>query len=184
MIQVKVTLDPKLRQLVTTYRREVGGGRLRLFGPLTPRAQHMMTLGEYGVSLMKQRVGKGIGSDDAPMPPLTSRYAKFKNRAKGRTVRDLSFTGSMLGDMSLRSVSESQARIDITTRDGRMKARANEQKAPWFGWSPQDLQKLGTMFCKMFGGQMANFGAHIFGSRSGPIWMDPLGTTTSNRRAA
>ncbi len=183
MIAIKVTLDPKLKQLVTTYRRE-GGGKLRVFGALTPRVQHMQTLGEYGVSLMKQRASKGIGSDDTPMGPLTDRYRKFKQRKTGRSARDLKFTGKMLDSLSLRSVSATQARIDITSRDGRMKARANEQRTPWFGWSPQDMRKLGTLFCQMFGGQIANFGARIFGQRTGPIWMDPNGTTTNLRRSA
>lgn len=185
MVQIKVTFDANLQQFVHHMKR-AGGGRLRIIGdPSRERIHHMTTLGEYGVSLIKQRVARGVGSDDAPFKSLNERYRKWKLRVTGRGTRDLTFRGGMLASLSVRSVSETQVRFDITSQMGRVKAWTNEQRTPWWGWSPSDVKKLGTLFRQLFGRyQIANWGATLFGTRK-PIWMNPAAEyAKSTRRVA
>jgi hypothetical protein len=49
----------------------------------------MLTLGQYALDTIKARVTKGIGSDDAPMKPLTERYRTFKELIGLQPIRDL-----------------------------------------------------------------------------------------------
>jgi len=172
------------------------GGKMRM-GSLGLQAQQMAALGEYGVSLIKARVKRGIGSDDVPMKPLSGRTSPIRNQKTRQVVRirsgyrewkirqglsgirDLWGTGKngghMLDALSVRYADERQVRIDITTRSGRMKARVNEQRSPWFGWSTQDVIKIYAFAGKMWKGSVSDLGLVLRGMRGAPIWMDPLG---------
>jgi hypothetical protein len=173
------------------------------------RAEQMLDLGNYGVQLMIDRVSKGIGADDAAMPPLKVRgeskrwstsqkklavynnrdtgYPAFKQRLGLKPIRDLygpgglvlvtkmdkatrritssrylksgtalsrgfssDHKGHMLDDIRVTYVDDNRCKIDITTTASRTKARANENRAPWWGWSPSDIMKLSNRFAEVF----------------------------------
>ena len=86
----------------------------------------------------------------------------------------------MLDALRVTSASPTQARIDITTQDARIKARANEQRAPWFGFSGRDVRNLLEASRKIWGSNVAAFTAGFRGvgraaNSQVPVWMDPLG---------
>jgi hypothetical protein len=54
------------------------GSKVRLGPGIGFKKYQMLTLGQYALDTIKARVTKGIGSDDAPMKPLTERYRTFK----------------------------------------------------------------------------------------------------------
>jgi hypothetical protein len=62
----------------------------------------------------------------------------------------------------------------VSTQSGRIKARANEQLAPWFGLSPKDQEALGTEFRKIFGPDMMLRAGGGITNGYAPQWMDPL----------
>ena len=194
------------------------GQKVRFFGAeIGFNELQMLVLGNYGVQVIKDRVSRGIGSNDAPMSALKlSRkkrwsqkhqkwveygepdqgYAKIKRAAGQPAIRNLMLTGKMLGDFSVRSVSASEVRMDITTNESRMKARTNEIRAPWWGWSAGDLVKLVKRSRELFGDMVQDIGATMAGrfgqlkrtaaggwevlrggkyTTSQPIWMNPWG---------
>lgn len=178
MIVVKTKIDAKSQQLVRTLKFD-SGNKVRLFGDLSFDVRQMYLLARFGVDIIKARVSRTIGSDDAPMPPLKKGYAIRKGRNAWRTNRrDLNYTGEMLENFTVRSVSASQARLDITSAKQRIKARSNERRAPWFGWSPRDIAKLSALAQELWRGDISKMGfgtgrGREFASRA--IWMDPMG---------
>lgn len=155
MIVLKVSFDERTGELVRQVRTD-NGATLRVFGELDLEAQQIYSLALYGRDLIVDRVQSGIGSDDQPFPPLARGYGIQKTKAGKGNRRDLTFTGSMLDGLQVRSISSNQARISITRSLDRIKARANEQKSPWWGWSPSDVQKLsdagGDVFSEVVAG--------------------------------
>lgn len=122
--------------------------------PLVIRREQMTRIANYGISLIRARVAQGIGSDDTPMPPLQVKvsrsgkrygYAVIKQRRGLGTMRNLyglGTDGHMLDGIRVTYADDQRANIDITTRAGRTKALANERRAPWYSWSPSDIEKL------------------------------------------
>lgn len=227
MIVLKAKLTDKEGQpLAMPWRRVqmASGQRVRFFGAEIGFTElQMFALGNFGVEVIKERVSRAIGSDDAPMPALKSRKAKrwsksqkryveygreskfsYANRKKDaglQPIRDLRVSGDMLDDFSVRSVSASEVRMDITTAESRMKARVNEIRAPWFGWSPSDMVKLIARARQMFGDMVQDIGVTMAGrfgkltrtaaggwsvtsggkyTTAKPIWMNPWGHVAPN----
>lgn len=171
MIQVKVTTDARTGALIRHFKTE-SGGKFRVFGDWNVTTQQMYALAQYGIGLIVDRAKRGIGSNDQPMPGLKKGYAIAKTKAGKGNRRNLTFTGAMLGNISVRSVSATQARMAITSTKERVKARANEQKSPWWGWSVRDLGKLAGASSGILRENVAAVG--IFGTgrrRSRPIAM-------------
>lgn len=193
------------------------GRRVRLMG-FGVRKYQLFRLGNIGVESIKERLSRGVGSNDQQMPPLKftrrkryskkqqkwveygaadSGYPREKAKAGLSGIRDLyglgvGWTGSgsrrrqrkgsshMLDALRVVSASETQARIDISTADARIKARANEQRSPWFGFSGRDVRNLLMASREIFGEVISelrtNFaGAGRAANAAVPVWMDPLG---------
>lgn len=142
----------------------------------------MQVIAQVGVDSVKERVSRGIGSDDAAMPPLAGiraasdkpgrigGYAGYKIRRVGVAIRNLRLSGEMLDALSVRAVEATSARIDITTRDGRVKAARNERRAPWFGFSPQDQANMAAASRTMLS-EMVKGGLIVVDRPRRPLWM-------------
>ena len=103
------------------------------------RQLEMLKLGTVGLAAVKNRLAAGLGPNDAPAKPLTKRYAIYKaKRLRRRAVRDLSLTGSMLGNLAVRTVSERAAKAALTSRKERVKGLANMRREPWLVFSPRN----------------------------------------------
>lgn len=154
---------------------EIGVGGVRAFN----------YLGTFALKVMRDRVGRGIGSDDKRMPPLTRagqadpkhggrrRYygwADSKRRAGLDAMRDLwgkgDRGGHLLEEPTVRSVTDRSVVMAITTRMGRIKAYANEKIYPWFGWSPRDLEQIIRKAHELFSASIADAGVVFRGFRS------------------
>jgi hypothetical protein len=98
------------------------------------------------------------------MPPLKSRtwakvqadgtiktgnrpsYANFKIRVGLKPIRDLRGPGAgghMLDAIRINYLDDKRAGFSITTEPSRTKAKANEKRAPWWGWSAASVAALG-----------------------------------------
>jgi hypothetical protein len=102
------------------------------------RQHQMVKIGTVGVAAVKNRVQAALGPEDQPAKPLTKRYAIRKTKLVKGNRRNLTFTGDMLRNLSLRTVSEKAAKAGLTSRKERIKAWANQKIQPWLVFSPKN----------------------------------------------
>jgi hypothetical protein len=108
--------------------------------PLTFLQRDMVKIGSAGLLSVFQRISQHKGPMDAPAMPLKKGYAIWKSRkGKGR-FRDLKFSGDMLRNLTLRTVSENSARAGLTSRKERIKGLANAKREVWCVYSPANKQ--------------------------------------------
>ncbi len=112
---------------------------------LTFRQREMYEIGEAGLASVKRRLAQARGPADSPAKPLGKGYAIMKARKlRKASRRDLSLTGAMLANLTLRTVSENSAKAALTAQKQRIKGWANMKKEPWLVFSPvneQDVMK-------------------------------------------
>lgn len=167
------------------------GSRVKLVGD-GPDKYTWFSLGRFAIQTIRERVSRGIGSDDAPMPPLSGRgsavtrdgkflrqrpgYREQKQRAGGRPIRDLYGKGDqgghMLDNFTVREATTTSVRMDITSRSARVKARANERRSPWFGFSERDRRIVFERMIDAFRsrGNVINIGSRVRGVRGGAVF--------------
>lgn len=108
--------------------------------------QDLMQLAQAGIALIVDRVAGGFGSDDTPMPALDRAWERRKVRHGLAGIRDLYGTGErgghMLDGLTITEVSRTEVRVEFVGDWAALKARQNEQRTPWFGWSPRDVAGL------------------------------------------
>jgi hypothetical protein len=80
----------------------------------------------------------------------------------------------MLDNFTVRSATETSVRLDISAQWARDRARANEQRAPWFGFSPKDIRSVMLAAQQIFHANVTSLAAQLRGEKAG-FWMDPLG---------
>ncbi|MCL4853849.1 MAG: hypothetical protein KJZ78_21025 [Bryobacteraceae bacterium] len=106
------------------------------------RQHQMFKIGNVGVAAVKNRVMAAQGPDDGHAKPLTKRYAIRKTKLGKGNRRNLYFTGDMLRNFMVRTVSEKQAKASLSTRKDRIKAWANQKIQQWAVFSPKNRQAL------------------------------------------
>jgi hypothetical protein len=102
------------------------------------RQAHLFKIGNVGVAAVKNRLAAAQGPADTPAKPLTKRYAIRKTKFGKGNRRNLSFTGDMLRNLMVRTVSEKAAKAGLSTRKDRIKAWANQKIEPWLVFSPKN----------------------------------------------
>lgn len=134
-------------------------------------AQQMALIAQEGHKSVIERVTSGLGADDAPMKPLTTRayalrgprgnfirkgppYQEWKAKHGLSPIRDLVGPGEgghMLENLSVRYADERSAKIALTSNKARIKALANEKRSPWLWWSEKDQGRVLNYARKVFG---------------------------------
>jgi hypothetical protein len=136
------------------------------------RAEQVKQLADYGIVLQVAQARAGIASDGQAMPPLkggsravfvaaVNGRARFTRKTYGdwkaahglQPIRDLYGAGKgghMLDDIRINYLDDRQSTIAITSKVSRDKARANEQRAPWWGWSTDSVRKLTAAAAEIF----------------------------------
>lgn len=102
------------------------------------RQNAMFKIGNVGVAAVKNRVTAALGPNDSPAKPLTKRYAIRKTKLGKGNRRNLTFTGDLLRNFQVRTVSENKARASLSTRKDRIKAWINQKIEPWAVFSPKN----------------------------------------------
>ena len=102
------------------------------------RQQSMLKIGTVGVAAVKNRLAAAQGPTDSSAKPLTKRYAIQKTKLGKGNRRNLSFTGDMLRNFLVRTVSENKAKASNSTRKDRLKAWINQKIEPWVVFSPKN----------------------------------------------
>jgi len=129
------------------------------------QARQLMQLALYGIKLQREQAADGLGSDGLPMPPLKSGPRRFIQRVNGQAqfakkLRNLygpGKDGHMLDDIRVNYVDDKRVQFAITRRPSRIKALANEQRYPWYGWSPASVRKLTARAAEIFGTGVAEY---------------------------
>jgi hypothetical protein len=78
------------------------------------------------------------GPADSAAKPLTKRYAIRKTKLGLGNRRNLTFTGNLLRNFQVRTVSENRAKANVSTRKDRIKAWVNQRIEPWMVFSPKN----------------------------------------------
>lgn len=163
---------------------KINGKKVKLVGD-GPGKYAWFQAGQAAIRTMRERIAKAVGSDDAPMPPLSGRgsavtldgkfvrqrpgYREQKQRFGGKGVRDLYGRGNqgghMLDDLRVTEAGPTYVKMGITTRWGRTKARANEKRAPWFGFSTRDGRAVLGNLIDMHRDTVITVGAKVRGGR-------------------
>lgn len=104
------------------------------------RQNAMFKIGNVGVAAVKNRLGAALGPEDSPAKPLTKRYAIRKTRLGKGNRRNLTFTGDMLRNFMVRTVSENKAKASLSTRKDRIKAWVNQKIEAWAVFSPKNKE--------------------------------------------
>lgn len=118
----------------------------------------MLKVGTTGLAAIKDRVKRAINPQDGPAKPLSKRYAIRKMRLRGTiqklneggsgvvqsltNKRDLHFTGSMMRNLTVRSVSEYKALAAWTSRLQRLKAANNQRLDRFIDFSPRNVDAV------------------------------------------
>jgi hypothetical protein len=102
------------------------------------RQAQMFKIGNVGVAAVKNRLAAAQGPTDSSAKPLTKRYAIQKTKLGRGNRRNLSFTGDMLRNFLVRTVSENKAKASNSTRKDRLKAWINNKIEPWIVFSARN----------------------------------------------
>ncbi|MBI4909914.1 MAG: hypothetical protein HY820_40220 [Acidobacteria bacterium] len=102
------------------------------------RQHQMFKLGTVGVASVKNRLQAAQGPEDSPAKPLMKRYAIRKTKLGLGNRRNLMFSGAMLRNLQVRTVSENRAKAALSTRKDRIKAWANQKIQEWLVFSPRN----------------------------------------------
>ncbi len=152
------------------------------------RVEQIRDLADFGILQQLEQARRGLGSDGSAMPPLKGRGGKFAGRRNGvatfqrKTLRNLygkGKDGHMLDDIRVNYVDDRRATLTISRKSSRTKALANEQKAPWWGWSPESMRKMRERRDSLFGTGVAE---RLF--ELGLIGSSALAFATSKLRSA
>jgi len=116
---------------------------------LSFKQRQMYELGMAGVAAVKERLSAAKGPTDAPAKPLKKSYAIWKTRQGKGNRRNLFLTGEMLGNFTVRTVSEDRAKANVSSRKARIKAWVNQKREEWMVFSPRNRQTVKQAAQKM-----------------------------------
>lgn len=139
-------------------------------GPMSFNTGQMLELGSFANKTVKERTRSGIGSDDAPFPPLSQKTSAIRNRGKFvrqregyaawkaahglAPIRDLwgdgREGGHMLDNSTVRYADDRTVKIAFTARMARLKALANERRTPFYSFSDADAKKIMDYAAKLW----------------------------------
>jgi hypothetical protein len=113
------------------------------------RQRQMYELGMAGVAAVKERLAAAKGPTDGPAKPLKQSYAIWKTRQGKGNRRNLFLTGEMLGNFTVRTVSEDRAKANVSSRKARIKAWVNQKREEWMVFSPRNREAVKKIAQKM-----------------------------------
>jgi hypothetical protein len=112
-------------------------------GALSFNQRRMLGLMSVGLGEVLRRVKSATGPTDQPAKPLKPGYMRRKIRQyKKWGRRDLTLTGAMLQNLSVRTVSENKGMATVTSRKEKVKAWANMRREAWLVFSPANQEAI------------------------------------------
>jgi hypothetical protein len=106
----------------------------------------------------------------------------YRNQTANIRFRSEGGGAHMLDNFTVRYADELTVRMDITAQWARDRARANEQRSPWFGFSPCDVRAIVAYAQTLFHANVSDFAVRLMGRGGSPVWMDPFGSSDAMLR--
>jgi|SRR5581483_4553706 len=101
----------------------------------------LVKIGAKLIDSVQKRCERGQDANDSKMKPLSKGYAEKKAKMGQPAIRNMMFSGSMLGAMTITKASDDQVTIGFTRQAELVKAQKNQDRSNWFGISPSDEDK-------------------------------------------
>lgn len=95
----------------------------------------MQRIGLKARQQITERVTRGTGLNGRQMKPLSKKYREKKEKLGQPGIRNLQFSGSLLGAMTIVEVGADRVVIGFTRAAELAKAQKNQDRTPWFGLS-------------------------------------------------
>lgn len=112
-------------------------------GRLDVPQQTMFKLGTIAVARKKESIRQGLNSAGVKAKKLSKGHAIRKAKRRLPQIRNLWFTGQMLNNLSVRTVSQNKAKIGFSSGIARTKALANYKIDPQIPFSDRDVNFIG-----------------------------------------
>ena len=104
----------------------------------------MAKISSRAMELIRLRVSRGLDVNNRPMAPLSAGYAAKKRSMGQSPIRNMMFSGTMLGSLVPIEITSSRAVVGFTRQSEQSKAVANQNRrgSRWFGLSKSDEQQV------------------------------------------
>lgn len=122
----------------------------------------MHEVGAYAEKLIESRVDSPSPRDvnNVAAPPLRESYKRRKLKKPGRRgVRDMHFSGEMLGEMGAYRAKRGYVYVGFKTTHNYMKAFKQQKKFEWFGVSAEEESTVIGKANALFGENVKEFGS-------------------------
>ncbi len=103
----------------------------------------MIKIGAKAKTLITHRVLRGQDVNDRQMRPLSKAYQKKKEALGQPGIRNMQFSGSMLGSLDIVEVAQDRVVLGFDRRAELTKAQKNDDRSKWFGLSRNDQGVVG-----------------------------------------
>lgn len=111
-------------------------------GSVDLNVSDMRKIGAKCIESVQLRVAKGLNVNDSRAKRLCKSYEKKKLEKGKPGIRDLMYSGAMLGALTIVESSTNHVVIGFTRMAEQIKAAANQERDPWFGLSRNDMGKV------------------------------------------
>ena len=121
---------------MATFTAKVVSRRLTL-SPFS--AEQMFTIGQVMLDKKKDRISQGINSQDNRAKPLAERYARRKLLLGRAPIRDLRWSGLLMGSYKVKSANQDQVTIGFVNDTADARATIQRRREEMITDSPKDL---------------------------------------------
>ncbi len=111
--------------------------------------QDLTRIAAYAMQLIRKRCALAMDIKEKSAKPLSKSYAARKKKLGQPPVRNLMFSGAMLGAMTVTQTTDDSITIGWTRRAELIKATKNQQRSPWFPLSKHEEDAVITFASKL-----------------------------------
>lgn len=112
--------------------------RPKRYADVSFNRRDLLKIGAKAIETIQKRCARGQNVNDRPMKPLSAKYRQKKAAIGQPPVRNMMFSGSMLGALTVVEASNDRVTVGFTRQAELAKAQKNDQRSPWFGLSKND----------------------------------------------
>ncbi len=121
----------------------------QLFANVEFSRADMLKIGAKAIGCITDRVKLGRNVNDRQMKSLRKNYAKKKAAMGQPPIRNMMYSGSMLGSLVVVRADDKSVEIGFTRQSELAKAQTNQDRSDWFGASDNDEGKIGLFAEKL-----------------------------------
>lgn len=153
------------------------------YGLATPEHGYSGEKRKLGLKPVRDLWGPGnsIAQSHEASPKTKALLAKYGLQLGKK--KNLLAAGHMRNDIRINYVDDRMAKVSITTQASRIKALANERKAPWWGLSSASARKFASAQATIYGGAMEDYLDRL-GLVRGGDYMVKLARLLNSRKAS